>query len=375
MSSGDGWSDQEVRTRDGLVLPMSHRPPAGDREGLAVVCLHGASAWSDTFRVPEGNSLADALHRAGHSVWLPNWRGSMKVVPTIGSRKSNLDVAAELDLPAIFEHVRAKENEAGRATWRVAVVAHCLGSAALHVAIAGGHLTGDHIAGPVVCSTIGLFFVAPWDGWLKAADHVLVRTIAEHPEVRYLHPGARDGEPGSWPAPIAAAYDIWPDALLPPANDPDTDPDSVEARAHDLFRRVAFMFGRPYRAENVDEAIHGEELLNQFGPMDMGIYMHGTQAIRRGHVSPMDAPASGGDEYLQRHRFAPFRLSYFTGHRNELWHRDSVDRMVAWLRRPGGPKRVHKEIFHGYAHQDLYWGRRAHEEVLPRILEWLADGP
>ncbi len=367
MSANDGWLHDEVHTKDGLKLPISHRPPIDrpvDTDGprLAVVCLHGASAWSDTFRHPEGTSLADALHRAGHSVWLPNWRGSMKVVPTIGYRKSNLDVAAELDLPAIFEHVRGKEKEARR-EWPIAVVAHCLGSAALHVAIAKGKVTEEHIAGAIVCSTIGLFFATPWDGWLKAADHVLVRTVAEHPEVRYLHPGAEKGEPGHWPEPIADAYAIWPDALLPEKS---SDP------ALRLYRRVSFMFGRPYLAENVDDAIHRKELLNQFGPMDMGIYLHGTQAIRRGHVAPMDAPASEGNEYLRPDRFAPFRLSYLTGHRNELWHREAVDRMVEWLRRPGGPQRLRKKIFHGYAHQDLYWGREAHQDVLPWILARLA---
>ena len=328
-----------------------------------MICLHGASAWSDTFRLPRGTSLADALHAAGHSVWLANWRGSMKVVPQIEGRDSNLDVAAAVDLPAIFEHVRREETKAGRQR-PIAVVAHCLGSAALHAAIGGGHLGPEHIDGPLVCSTIGLFFVSPWDGWLKAADHVLVRMVAGHRDVRFLNPSAKEGEPGYWPKPISGAYDIWPDALLPARG---TRP------AHDLYRRVAFMFGRPYRDDIVDEAIHGEELLNQFGAMDMGIYLHGTQAIRRGHLAPMDAPADRADAYLRRDRFAPFRLNYLTGHRNELWHRESVDRMVEWLRRPGGPRHVRKEIFHGYAHQDLYWARDAHREVVPRILEWLDE--
>ena len=127
------WHDGVVTTEDGLELPIAHRPPRGD-DGLAVICLHGASAWSDTFRLPRGTSLADALHAAGHSVWLANWRGSMKVVPQIEGRDSNLDVAAAVDLPAIFEHVRREETKAGRQR-PIAVVAHCLGSAALHAAI------------------------------------------------------------------------------------------------------------------------------------------------------------------------------------------------------------------------------------------------
>ncbi|HEY6555695.1 MAG TPA: hypothetical protein VI072_00420, partial [Polyangiaceae bacterium] len=45
---------------------------------------------------------------------------------------------------------------------------------------------------------------------------------------------------------------------------------------------------------------------------------------------------------------------------NQLWHRDSIDRMYDWLRRD--PRvRVTKRVFERYGHQDLWWSPRSAE--------------
>lgn len=357
-----GWEELEIESRDGLCLPALRREAAAPKG--VVVCLHGASAWGDTFRLPRGRSLSDALLDADYSVWLPEWRGSMRVVPHLGDHPSNMDIAARCDIPAIFAHVRQHTSPSKP----IHVVAHCLGSAVLNMAIGGGHISRELLGtdAKVLCSTIGLFFSVPWDGHVKARDHLLERAVAADAQ-RVMNPGAAPGEEGAWMRTVEFAYGIWPNTLLPEQKEDDG------PSRH--FRRVSFMYGRPYLPDEVDDAIHRDELEGQFGAMDMGIYVHGTECIRRGYAVPTaDAQGAVADPltYLCRQRFAPFDLTYFGGAHNELWHRDSVDRMYEWLLRPGGPRRVKKRLFASFAHQDLYWGRRAAAEVFPFVLGELA---
>ena len=358
-----GWEELAIEARDGLALPaLRHRAP---RPRGVVVCLHGASAWGDTFRLPRGESLADTLVAHGYDVWLPEWRGSMHVTPRLAPFASGMDIAARDDIPAIVEAVRRETPS----ELPIHIVAHCLGSAVLNMAIGGGHLDRALLGSDarVLCSTIGLFFAVPWDGQVKATDRLLQRAVAQHPKTAFLDPGAAPGQPGAWPAAIESAYQLWPDALLPPG--------AGREDGNELYRRVSFMYGRPYLADEVADAIHRDELPAQFGAMDLGIYLHGTECIRRGYAAPLStrsgAEAPFPTTYLRRERFAPFDLTYFGGAHNELWHRDSVDRMYEWLRRPGGPRRVRKTIFQNFGHQDLYWGRRAADEVFPFVLRTL----
>ena len=67
------------------------------------------------------------------------------------------------------------------------------------------------------------------------------------------------------------------------------------------------------------------------------------------------------------------RLTLIGGALNRLWHRDSIDRMAAWLaRNPGrGRQRFFKHILPDFGHQDLLWGRRSREAVFPLIADGL----
>jgi hypothetical protein len=66
-------------------------------------------------------------------------------------------------------------------------------------------------------------------------------------------------------------------------------------------------------------------------------------------------------------------VTLITGEHNRLWHRGSIDRMYEWLRyrRSGANQKVAKKIFANYAHQDLFWGRNAPDDVYPFIAKQL----
>lgn len=359
-------ADPTITTGDGLKLLL--RPYRRNRRASAkrtVLLLHGASASSETFRLPENNSLIDHLRGKGFDVWTLDWRSSCLVVPhhVHDYEKFTLDKAAEEDLPTALAHIR--KDLKGRGP--IGVFGHCMGAGVLAMAIGGGTVQKSEID-RVVLSTLGLFYEASWDGWVKAEDRILERIRGEDPQCRFID---SDAVTHPWPRAMEDAYHGWPATLLP-QKDPQ------------IFRRLAFMFGRPYDHSNTSKRVHNEkQLSSQFGPMPLKLYMHCAQNVRRGFAAPFDnmdwTPARRGARpsgksvtavargYLNAENFRGLKTTLITGGRNQLWHPDSIHRMYDWLRRELGGKNCEKQIFERYAHQDLVWGRKSRKEVYPAI--------
>jgi hypothetical protein len=140
-------------------------------------------------------------------------------------------------------------------------------------------------------------------------------------------------------------------------------------------QRISSMLGTPYRPNDI-EYLHdtpsdptpGAEiagLSGQFGVMPLSFLYHCAQNVRRGWAAPFGS-AENDDQLLKRTPFQAFTTTLVTGSENQLWYRDSIDRMAEWLarREPGfgnGRKTglVEKKIFPGFGHQDLWWSERA----------------
>ena len=261
-----------------------------------------------------------------------------------------MDKAAERDLPAAIENIRKRKPKADK----LAVLGHCMGAGTLAMAIGGGFVKADDVS-HVVLSTLGLFYQVPWDGWLRAEDYTLERIRGAEPDVASIDT-AFDRKP--WPELMERAYKRWPAKFMPQG-------------ANEMFRRLAFMFGRPYRADLVPADVHTEqELRRQFGEIPIILYIHGSQNVRRGFAARFDSTDDDEEPdatYLNVERFRDIESTLITGARNELWHPDAIHRMYDWLQR--GPRQVkcRKTIFAKYAHQDLLWGRDARDEVYPTI--------
>jgi hypothetical protein len=118
------------------------------------------------------------------------------------------------------------------------------------------------------------------------------------------------------------------------------------------------------------------ELGRQFGAIPLRMYLQGAKNVRRRWAAPFlsNGPDTAwiGPDAWERFRSLP-EITLITGARNQLWHRDSIDRMFEWLGRgPRRPRsRIDKAVLSDYGHQDLLWGRAAYEQVFPLILEGL----
>jgi cholesterol oxidase len=342
--------EERITTRDGLELILRRHTARGSNVPKhTVLLLHGASAASDTFQIPEGSSLIEYLSPRGCDVWTLDWRGSHRVVANHRSEygKFTLDAAAAQDFSGALDRIREQVT----ATKPISVFAHCMGAGTFAMAIGAGWIGAERVE-HVVLSTLGLFYRVPWDGWVKAEDEMLERIRGENPEVTSIDSSASQHP---WPDVMEQAYARWPATLLP-------------SKRNDTFRRLSFMFGQPYRPDLLSDDIHGEEnLRKQFGEIPLSLYIHCSQNVRRGFAAPFDDVPGDAAQYMNVEKFRGLKLTLITGNQNELWHPDAIHLMYDWLRRALGQRDCRMRIFGGYAHQDLLWARAAREDVYPTI--------
>lgn len=346
-----------VRTADAIDLPLKRFTPSGPRPTRSVLMLHGASASSDTFLTPNGGITKYLLER-GIEVWLLDWRGSKLVVDQYGPEHTprfTFDHVAELDIPAALTHIRRVSP-----CRQLSIFAHCIGATCVSMAVQRGLLAPFSVE-EYVLSTVGLFFRAPLESFLKAEDGILERVSAEAPSCTGIDPN----RPEEWPDAMRRAYAAWPAVLLPQGSAP----------ADEVYRRASFMFGAPYQRALVPDEVHAR-VGSLFGRIRLPLFMHAGQCLRRGYAAPFDAAEHGPRAVAERGRhldasaFDGTRVTLITGRSNQLWHRESIDEMYEWLRNETrGQHRKH--VLPRYGHQDLLWGVDAPRDVYPLILDGL----
>jgi len=358
------------RDEGGLALHLRRFARVKEKGPRRVaLLLHGGNSAGDTFLLPKGGLTAYLVNQ-GVEVWILDWRTSPLVIkrllergPLGGSVEREcqlyaLDHAAEEDIPLAVSEVRRHIGDA-----ELGIVGHCMGGGAASIAVASGKLRGFGVKN-LVLSTLGLFYEVPWNGWMKAEDFIVERIPGEDPECRRIDPHA----PATWPRAMAKAYGYWPRAWLPPGASP----------ADSMLQRLTFMFGQPYERARLEPSISDAELLRQFGPMHLGLFLHAAELVRRGYAAKLGAPdvierprldakhsAPVHGHYLHPAHFHEHRVTLLSAADNQLWHRDAVDLMHEWLLSHGA--RSEKLVFPGYRIQELFWGARAPSDVYPHI--------
>jgi dienelactone hydrolase len=354
---------------------------AKKRLNKTVLLVHGASATSRTFMVPEGG-LARYLSRQGWDVWTLDWRTSGLLAPRL--------IEEEQIRPADFNLTKARADLAraleivlkhGDTKPPIHLVGHCIGGALVADCLASAKDPVFESVGHVVLTALGLFFRSGIDDWVKGNERLLediwwqiAEEMRQKPEMErhaFISPWVAD--PGfakkyHWPAGFERAYALWSRSPLP------------HRCGNEFCHRASFMFGLPYRANDM-QALHDapkpDGLWAQFGRMPLVAYMHCVQNLRRGWVADWnaddgDVAAIEGSGLLARDGR---HLTLVTGNENQVWHRDSIDRMYEWMLRvlpADAHARVHKHVLPHYGHQDLYWSERASTDVYGRIADGIA---
>jgi pimeloyl-ACP methyl ester carboxylesterase len=372
------WLAEVPRLPGGALLRrFIPRCPSG--QGRAVLLVHGASASSRTFLVPDGGLVAYLLER-GLDVWTLDWRASSLLSRRLRKAHSarslqpdvfHLGSAAEGELALALDVIRASGAQ------QVGVLGHCVGAALVTTGILRDRIGAG--VDRVVLTTLGMFCRVGLENWFKGNERVLEGLAAEDFPDGWpaISPWAATGRAEfRWPRQLETMFTLW--RAMPARHACDSE----------LCHRVSFMFGMPFNPELV-AAMHGASageaprsleqagpehgFWGHFGEMPLGLYVQVSQSLRQGWLPDVDIRRAEGE--LQQ-KFAAFDLTLITGHDNQLWHRESLDFMYDWLRRTperGDRPRVTKHVARGFGHQDLFWCEDAlrREGIYARLLEGL----
>jgi predicted alpha/beta hydrolase len=118
-----------LRSPDGLELALTRiaRPDAK----AVVLLLHGLTASSNMFVLPETRNVVDVLLDHDYEVWLLDWRGSCRLPHNESGVSYTFDDVALYDIPPAVAAVRAQIGARP-----LFVVAHCIGALAFSMSLA-----------------------------------------------------------------------------------------------------------------------------------------------------------------------------------------------------------------------------------------------
>lgn len=336
------------------------------RQAQPILLIHAATLGRQMFLEPDGGFARHLLERRLSSgkpkfaVYTLDWRSSNLLFDP-GQRASPPDrfridrVAAE-DIPRGLAKLAERHPHQP-----IDIVAHCLGAGSVAHALAtgtiGGSDPGQPRIGRIVLSTLGLFYRMGVDGWLKTSDNIMrkleaagVYAISPHVE----NPSHR------WPDELESMFRTWRRTVFPhDCGDPFCD-------------RIWFLYGGDFRADHMLE-MHNQALRRHFGALPVGLCTHIIENCQRGFAVSYDSH----QPLLDPAPFAHRDLLLMTGSENQVWHRDSIDRMYEWLRRELGPAAAHvrRLVFENYGHVDVWWSDGAARDVFAAVTAWLEREP
>ena len=325
---------------DGFPLNFHHYASKAPRHSEPVIVVHGAGVRAGIFTPPVEESFVDALTRAGHDVWLLNWRASIDLPPN----EWTLDRAAVFDYPAA---VREVMRRTGAKT--VKAVVHCQGSTSFMMSIVAGLLPD---VSTVISNAVALHTIVTPLAALKS--RLAVPTIGGF--IRYLNPQWAISAPSGWPTLI----DLWVRATHHECRNP-------------VCKHSSFTFGAGFptlwRHENLNDRIH-EWIKAEFAAVPMTFFRQMASCLKAGHLV-----STGEYEQLPRSFVADApkteaRFVFLGGELNQCFLPESQSRTFDFFDRHFPGRHAFYELA-GYGHLDVFIGKDAARDTFPLILDEL----
>ena len=325
---------------DGRACNLIHiRGTTEPRRGPVLV-VHGAGVRANIFRPPEQPSLVDALIDAGYDVWLENWRASID----FPENRWTLDQAAIYDHPVAVKRVAAETG-----CDRVKAVVHCQGSTSFVMAAVAG-LTPQVTT--IVSNAVSLHPVIPRLSAIKLRYGVgAFRFLSD-----YMNPqwGKR--------APTFPARMI--DLL-------------VRLTHHEcdnaVCKHVSFTYGTGFPSlwshENLTPQTH-DWIRDEFAFCPTAFLMQMARSVAAGRIVAVDGRPELPADVLQHPPRTDARMVLIAGEKNYCFLPESQVRSYEYfnaLRRD-----FHAlHVFPGYGHLDVWFGRNAHKDIFPVVIDEL----
>jgi cholesterol oxidase len=332
----------------GLSLLRFLREPCDD----VVVIIHGLTTSSDMFIMPEHYNLVQYLLNHGFTdVWTLDFRMSNRFPYNLRRHRYNLDDIALYDYPPAF----AKIRELVGSKKRLHVICHCLGSVSFMMSLFGKAVQGIT---SVISNSVSLTPRVPF--WSKCKlifgpfliDYLLGQ--------EYLNPYWRR-EPGFSAGKVLASLVSWfhRECDVPECH------------------MLSFMWGSGvpalYRHENLLDITHrrGGDL---YGGTSMHYYRHVRKMVFSQNTAVKYDPANPKyqalpNNYLHHAVQIETPVLFMTGEQNRVFSNSNIvchDRLQEIV-----PGRHELAVFASYGHQDVFMGKNIHQDVFPRLMEFL----
>ncbi|AHH22192.1 alpha/beta hydrolase family protein [Nocardia nova SH22a] len=334
-----------LRAADGVELEL-RRITVDDSPRPAVLLLHGHTASSDMFLVPEIRNLVEVLLDAGYEPWLLDWRGSCRLPYNENGTRFTYDEVALYDIPGAVSYIRERIG-----TRQLFVVAHCIGALSLSMSLTAGLVPG--LAGVVAQ---GVFLTPKMSG----LSRLRVALGGELLRSRFDHVPTDFRKVGLW-----SKYTPLFGLMSRRADCPDPTCRMLQSNWG--------MGGALFNHENLDRRTH-DRLADLVGAIPLWILPHLrrvelAQTMVRWHDGD-DRFAALPDNALDSADRIDCPVLLLAGSRNEFWgdsnklcHEVLADRQpqldVTYTEVPG------------YGHFDAFIGRGAALDVFGHILEFL----
>jgi pimeloyl-ACP methyl ester carboxylesterase len=349
----EGVKDAEVSihqfaTEDELGLNLTRfcRAECDD----VVLLVHGLTSSSDLFIMPEQHNLVSYLLDDGFTdVWTVDFRMSNRYPYDSETHQYTLDDIADYDFPAALAELRKHIGER-----RVHVVAHCLGSLSFMMSLFAGRLPGIT---SVTCNSVALTPRVPkWSA---------IKLRYGQPVFQYVF-GVDSLDPRFARSPKLTRE--WMLARL------------VSAAHHECdvsaCHMLSFMWGSGhpamYEHDNLFDVTH-RRMADLCSACGLYYYRHVEKMVRAGHAVRFDPNdrrhADLPDNYLEKAAEVTTAMLLLTGDQNHVFTDSNIvcHRLLSEV--VPGPCEL--AILPGYGHVDPFIGRNAHQDVFPRIGEFL----
>lgn len=346
---GADVSTHRYRTEDGLELSLLRfcRQPCDD----VVLVVSGLTTSSDMFIMPEHRNLVSFLLDNGFTdVWTADVRFSNRHPYNTQGRRDTLDEVARYDFaPALELIARTTGVDA------VHVIAHCLGSTAIMMAVFG---QVDGVAGRVrsiVANSVGLTPRVPlWSRIKLAVAPVILEDLLG---LRWIGPKWSEQPLCSRGGFIARLIGLF-------------HPECDTSACHMLS--LMWGSGHPalYRHENLHPVTH-ERSADLYGPTGFSYYRHVAKMVRAGQAVTYDRRRHPDlpEDYFAAAAEIRTPVLLTTGTANRVF---TDSNQVCYERLEAvAPGRHELEIFDGYGHQDVFMGRYVARDVFPRMVDFL----
>ncbi len=343
---------------------ISHHPfNTGDNLGLSmlrfnrkacddvVLIIHGLTTSSDMFIMPEHTGLVQyLLDNEFTDVWTLDFRMSNRHIYNLAPHQYSMDDIALFDHPKAVETMREVIGDRN-----IHVICHCLGSVSFMMSLFGKAVTGVK---SVISNSVSLTPRVP--GWSKV-KLTLFPFLAENVfGIAYLDP-------------------LW-------STRPNFSIGKVLNKLVSLFHRecdvpachmLSFMWGTGWPAlyshENLAEVTHrrGGDL---YGGTSMNYYRHVRKMLSADNYAIKNRPDDPVLKPLPNHYFEYAReietpVLFMTGENNFVFTDSNIlchQRLEKIV-----PGRHELHVFPGYGHQDVFMGDKVHQDIFPRLLQFL----